>query len=249
MTDIWPLEPLQPASGGPLYLQLKAAIEAAITTGRLRPGQALPAEREIAETAHVSRVTVRKAMDTLVKEGALIRRQGSGTFVAQPVPRMQQPLTWLTSFSEDMRRRGMEPGSRWLERGLFSPSSDETMVLGLTAGMRVARLTRLRTADGMPIALECASLPADILPTPEAVEHSLYQSLTARGFRPVRANQRISAAVLKDEETRLLGVAPGSAALCIQRVAYLETGRAMELTRTLYRGDAYDLVAELAIRP
>lgn len=242
-----PLDQLQIASGGPLYVKLKNMIEQAMADGRLKHGDALPAERDIADAAAISRVTVRKAIDDLVEQGLLVRRRGSGTFVSKPVPRIAQPLTRLTSFSEDMRRRGMMPGSQWLGRGLFPPTSEEMMMLGLSGDARVARLVRLRMADDMPIALERTSLPDDILPEPDAVESSLYESLSSRNIRPVRANERISAVVLKQEEAELLGVPFGSAALSVQRIAYLESGRIMEVTTALYRSDAYDLVAELTI--
>ncbi|MCY1667005.1 GntR family transcriptional regulator [Rhizobium sp. SL86] len=242
-----PLSQLQAVRGGPLYVKLKKMIEQAMSDGRLKHGDALPAERDIADAAAISRVTVRKAIDELVDEGLLVRRRGSGTFVVKPVPRMQQPLTRLTSFSEDMRRRGMVAGSRWLDRGLFHPTPEETMTLGLAGQARVARLVRLRTANDMAIALERTSLPDDILPDPDGVENSLYQALLSRNIRPVRANQRISAVLLKEDETELLGVPPGSAALSVQRIAYLDSGRVMEVSTALYRSDAYDLVAELTI--
>jgi GntR family transcriptional regulator len=245
MGEVLALEGLQTANGGPLYLKLRQAIEEAIQSGRLKHGDALPPERDIAEEAAVSRVTVRKAVDDLVTDGLLVRRHGSGTFVVKPITRMQQPLTQLTSFTEDMRRRGMTASTTWLDRGLFYPSPEEMMTLGLTSYAMVARLTRLRLANDQPIALERTSLPDDILPDPGVVENSLYLILEKSGIRPVRAIQRISACNLSDEETMLLGVPPGSAALSVQRMAYLESGRIMEVSRALYRSDAYDLVAEL----
>lgn len=247
MTNIDIFTQLPSLNGGPLYLKLKKRIEDAILTGGLKHGDALPSERDIADAAMISRVTVRKAIDHLVDDGLLVRRHGSGTFVFKPMPRMQQPLTRLTSFSEDMERRGMVGGSRWLERALCFPTPEETMALGLSGNARVARIRRLRTANDMPIALERTSLADDLLPNPEAIENSLYAYLGQFGIRPVRANQRISAVVLRDDETELLGVPQGSAALSVQRIAYLETGRVMEISRALYRSDAYDLVAELTI--
>lgn len=247
MHEALPLDQLPKMGGGPLYVRLQKLIEQAMSEGRLKHGDALPPERDIADAAAISRVTVRKAVDSLVDQGLLVRRRGSGTFVVKQVPRMQQPLTRLTSFSEDMRRRGMSAGSKWLNRGLFHPTPEETMTLGLSGEARVARLLRLRTANDMPIALETTSLPDDILPDPNLVENSLYQALAAINIQPVRANQRISAVLLKEEETELLGVPPGSAALRVQRIAYLESGRVMEVSTALYRSDAYDLVAELSV--
>ncbi|KAA3511256.1 GntR family transcriptional regulator [Agrobacterium vitis] len=246
-TDVLAFASLQSSRGGPLYIKLKTLIEDAVEAGQLKHGDALPAERDIAEAAGISRVTVRKAIDDLVAEGLLVRRRGAGTFVVKPVKRMQQPLTRLTSFTEDMARRGMVSGSRWLERGLFLPTPEETMALGLSGTARVARLVRLRTASDMPIALERTNLPDDLLPEPSRVENSLYAALGSVGIRPVRANQRISAVILTDDDAKLLGMPPGSAALSVQRIAYLDTGRVMEVSRALYRSDAYDLVAELTI--
>lgn len=238
---------LQSAGAGPLYVKLQHALEAAIHSGRLKGGDALPPERELAEYANISRVTVRKAVDELVRQGKLVRRHGSGTFVAKPVEKVEQPLSRLTSFTEDMARRGLTTRAEWLERGLFTPSPDEMVMLGLAAGGLVARLGRLRIADENPLAIERASISAEFLPDPESVGNSLYAVLEARGVRPVRAIQRISARTIKDQEAELLGVAPGSAGLAIERISYLPSGKVVELTRSLYRGDAYDFVAELTL--
>ena len=116
----------------PLYLKLKRSIEDAVQRGVIRPGDALPSERDIAARADISRVTVRKAVQDLVRAGLLIQRHGSGTFVARPVERVEQSLSLLTSFTEDMARRGMSLRSEWLERGIYAPSPDEMMVLGLS---------------------------------------------------------------------------------------------------------------------
>ncbi|MCM2293218.1 GntR family transcriptional regulator [Allorhizobium sp. BGMRC 0089] len=247
MYDKLALSELQSGKDGPLYIRLRSLLQQAMDAGILKHGEALPAEREIAEIAGISRVTVRRAIDHLVEDGLLVRRRGSGTFVVKQMPRLQQPLTRLTSFTEDMARRGMTGGSRWLERGLFLPTPEETMALGLVSQARVARLVRLRTANDMPIAFERTSLPDDLLPEPSQVENSLYAVLSEAGIRPVRANQRISATVLNDEESEFLGVASGAAALSVQRIAYLDTGRVMEVSRALYRSDVYDLVAELTL--
>jgi GntR family transcriptional regulator len=163
--------------GGPLYLKLKKNIETAIRDGVLKPGDALPSERDIAVLADVSRVTVRKAVQSLVGEGLLHQRHGSGTFVSAPAPRVEQSLSLLTSFTEDMARRGMSLESVFLDRGIYAPAPDETMILGLSAGESVARVARLRIANGAPLAIERAALSAEVLPDPGAVETSLYAVL------------------------------------------------------------------------
>ena len=238
---------VSPQKDAPLYLQLKKGIEQAVSAGVIGPGDALPSERDIAAKAAVSRVTVRKAVQDLVKSGVLVQRHGSGTFVAPRLQRVEQSLSTLTSFSEDMARRGMTVQSAWLERGLFPPSPDEMMKLGLPAGERAARVSRLRSANGTPLAIERASLSASVLPDPDSVGASLYDALERTGNRPVRAVQRISAASLGDADARLLGVPSGAAGLHIERISYLATGKVIEFTRSIYRGDAYDFVVEMRL--
>ena len=232
---------------GPRYLRLTRTIGAAIEAGRLRPGESLPPERELASLTGLSRVTVRRAVQTLVEAGRLVQRRGSGTFVAPRVEKVEQALSLLTSFSEDMARRGKAGRSLWLSRAP-SPSAITSSGDGAcTARDRVARLERVRTADGVPLAIERASLSTAILPDPEVVGSSLYAVLAERGLRPVRAVQRISAASLGAADAGLLGVPAGAATLRIERMSYLPSGRVVEFTRSLYRGDAYDFAAELQV--
>ncbi len=233
---------------GPLYMRLRRVLDEMIANGRLDQGHALPTERDIAEMTGLSRVTVRKAVDDLVKSGQLMRRRGSGTFVASQIGRVEQSLSKLTSFTEDMARRGLVTRSVWLNRGVYSPSPDETMALGLTIDDRVARFERLRIAADTPLAIERAAIASEYMPDPETVTSSLYEALGRRQARPYRATQRISARKVDDEDARLLDIAVGDAVLQIERVSYLASGRAIEFTRSIYRGDAYDFVAELRIQ-
>jgi GntR family transcriptional regulator len=233
--------------GGPLYLQLKRWIEDAVAKGVIKPGDALPSERDLALKVDVSRVTVRKAVQHLVRDGLLVQRHGSGTFVAPQPHRVEQSLSQLTSFTEDMARRGMEVHALWLDRGLYHPSPEETVVLGMSPGDRVARVARLRLTDDQPLAIERAALSADILPDPDAIETSLYAHLDRRGNRPVRAIQRIRAVSVGEADAKLLEVEEGAPVLNIERTSYLASGRVIEFTRSVYRGDTYDFVAELRI--
>ncbi|TIQ00092.1 MAG: GntR family transcriptional regulator, partial [Mesorhizobium sp.] len=171
-------------------LQLRKSIEDAVNRGLIGPGDALPSERDIASKADISRVTVRKAVQDLVKGGILVQRHGSGTFVAPRMERVEQSLSRLTSFTEDMARRGMAVRSAWLDRGLYAPSPDEMMVLGLSSNELVARVARLRIANDTPLAIERAALSASVLPDPAGIGSSLYAALETTGNRPVRAVQR-----------------------------------------------------------
>lgn len=232
---------------GPRYLQLYRHLAAAIAAGRIEAESQLPAERDIAELAGVSRVTVRKAVGQLVSDGLVEQRRGAGSFVRAQGPKLEQSLSSLVSFTENMRARGRASSSVVLDRGLYAPTPDELMSLGLSTGERVSRVERLRSADGVPMALERSSLPADILPHPERVETSLYQVLRKSGCAPTRAVQRVTAINLGRQDAQLLNMAEGAAVLRIDRTGYLATGRPIEFTRGLYRSDIYDFVAELRL--
>jgi GntR family transcriptional regulator len=232
----------------PLYVRLQTLIADAIRQGQFGPGDTLPTERDIAIALGISRVTVRKAMGALVESGVLVQRRGSGTFVAQRPRRVEQPLSVLSSFSDDMRARGLRPSVRWLSRAVSLPTPEEAFALGIKGGERVTRLHRLRLADGEPMALETAVLPESALPDPDSVEQSLYAVLERSGLRPVRALQRLSATNLSARDASHMGVPVGTAALRIERVAYLADDRVIEFTRSYYRGDAYDFLATLTAR-
>ena len=232
-------------TAGPRYVQLRRRLEQGIEEGILPPNSSLPPEREIAELTDLSRVTVRKAIQELVRKGTIEQRQGSGSFVREPVARVEQSLSHLTSFTEDMERSRFETTSTWLKRGIFLPSPYEMLALGLSDNDQVARIYRLRAAGGRPVELELATLPLDILPNPTEVSGSLYAFLVQSGHRPVRAIQKISAINLEAIEASLLDVAEGTAGLRIQRTSYLESGQVAEFTRSFYHGKAYDFVVEL----
>ncbi len=230
------------SSPTPLYLQLAETLRARISSGQVRTGDALPSERELTALTHLSRVTVRRAIDTLLREGMLSRRRGSGTYVA---PRIEQPLSVLAGFTNEMENRGAVPGSLWLERVLTRPTPQEAMTLGLSPDAQIVRVSRVRTADGEPLAIETAAVPAAFLPSPDLIENSLYAALTARGFMPTRGLQRLQATLANPDEAALLCVPVGAAILHIERRTFLANGTAVEFTRSSYRGDRYDFVTEV----
>jgi GntR family transcriptional regulator len=235
------------AGQGPRYEQLYRHLLAAITSGEMAAQSQLPPERELAEIAEVSRVTVRKAVAQLVEDSLLEQRRGAGTFVRAPNPKMEHSLSALMSFTEYMRQRGKTSTSRILQRAIASPSPDEQIALGLPGSETLSRVERLRFADDVPMALERSSLPRDILPDPDMVDVSLYDILRARNVAPTRAVQRITAVNLGGEDARLLNLTDGAAVLRIDRTAYLPSGRPIEFTRGLYRSDIYDFIAELRL--
>jgi GntR family transcriptional regulator len=237
---------LEGQSRAPLYQKLRRALRDAIEDNRLVVDEALPAERDLATEFGVSRITVRKALDALVGEGMLTRRQGAGTFVAPRADaRVEKSFSTLSSFTEDMISRGRSPHSTWLSRAAGQVTPEESLTLSLSPGAAVYRFNRIRYADGAPMALEYSTIPAFAMASPEAVETSLYQALEKTGHRPARALQRLRAVLFTPEQAELLGVAPRDPGLLIERRGFLRDGRVVEVTRSYYRGDAYDFVAEL----
>lgn len=230
---------------GPLYRRVHDALRLAIENSLLKPSDALPPERDLAADFGVSRITIRKALDALVAEGLLIRKQGAGTFVSG---RVEKQFAKLTSFSEDMVSRGRKPRSQWLLRATGTVTPDESLTLGLSPGTPVYRFHRIRFADDQPMAVEYSTIPGFGLPAADAVQDSLYAALNHAGMRPARALQRLRSVLVDGDRAKMLGVEPGAPALYIERRGFLDDGRVIEATQSWYRGDAYDFVAELSAR-
>ena len=234
---------LDSSSPTPLYVQLKTLIRESVKSGAFQVDDALPSERDIAAELDVSRVTVRKAVQGLVRDGLLVQKHGAGTFVAS---RLEQPLSRLTSFTEDMEARGMHVSVVWLERATGVATPEEAMALNLSPGSHVSRLSRIRFANDKALAIERATVPREFLPDPTVVDSSFYEVLGQSGFRPVKALQKLRAELLEPEQARLLGMQTGEAALYIERRSFLPDRRPVEFTRSHYRGDSYDFIAELS---
>ena len=230
------------ASATPLYLQLANKLAAGIHKGVWQPDEALPSERTLSEQMEISRVTARKAIDMLCERGLLTRKQGSGTFIT---PKLEQPLSRLTNFSEELRQRGFVPGSQWLSRETGVAAPEEILSLGLSPNTVVSRLKRLRTADNVVMAIENSTIPAQYLPNPNAVTDSLYGYLEIYGHAPSRALQHIRAVNATLDQAKLAGIKEGAAMLYITRIGFLFNGTAIELTHSYCRSDYYDFVAEL----
>lgn len=231
----------------PMYYQIRSRLLEAIENGQLKAGDRVPSERELTERFGVSRMTARQAVSELETQGYLYRIQGKGTFVA--APKLDQPLVGLTSFSEDMRRRGMVPGARVLAAELQPAGVLVARTLGLNETAQVLRVERLRLADGEPMALETAYVPADRCPglldlTLE--DQSLYAILRAHfGLHLVRAAQRLEAVAANAYEAGVLHVHEGTPLLLLERVSRDEADTPVEYVRSLYRGDRYRFVTEL----
>jgi GntR family transcriptional regulator len=213
-------------------------------------GDAIPSERQLSSDLGFSRLTVRAALDDLVREGLLVRKRGSGTFVSEP--KIAQELT-MTSFTEDMRRRGMVPGSRTLELRTSSAGPWLGRILHVSPSEQIVVVKRLRLADHETMAIETLHVRASLVPGLSAEDleaHSFYELLTERyGLDVVGGLQTIEPTVTNEEESEALGVPLHSPAFLFERTTRSRAGEIVEYVRSLYRGDRYRLVTELSRDP
>jgi GntR family transcriptional regulator len=213
----------------------------------LEVGEAIPSERQLGLDLGVSRLTVRAALDELVREGYLVRRRGAGTFVAQP--KVQKGGIDITSFSDDMRARGLTPGSRTLELRAIPAGARLGRILHVSPSEPVIAVKRLRLADGDPMAIELLHVRESLVPgltARDLEQHSFYELLATRFEIPiVGGTQTVEPTVTNEEESFVLGVPLHSPALLFERVTRAADGDVVEYTSSTYRGDRYRLVTEI----
>jgi len=238
-----PKAEVDPTSPVPKYFQLREILLDQIER-ELGVDAPIPSERELSQRHGLSRMTARQAVDHLVTEGRLYRVPGKGTFVARP--KIEMPLR-LTSFTEDMRARGHEPGARDLARRTVPAPVTVARRLGIEPQTPVHVLERLRIADGIPMAIERSHLPAGLAPDllTETLDGSLYAVLQNRyGLVLDSGDQIIGAGIADSGDAGLLDLPPGSAVLLLERRSYA-AGRAVEYVVSTYRADRYQLHAAL----
>ena len=196
----------------------------------------------------MSRLTVRAALDELVREGYLVRRRGAGTFVAEP--KVAKGID-IASFSDDMRARGLTPASRTIELRTIPAGARLGRILHVSPSEPVVAVKRLRLADGEPMAIELLHVRSSLVPGLTATdleENSFYDLLASRwDVAIVGGTQTVEPTVTNDEESAALGVPLHSPALLFERVTRATTGDVVEYTSSTYRGDRYRLVTEIGV--
>ncbi|WP_368506103.1 GntR family transcriptional regulator [Alkalihalophilus sp. As8PL] len=230
----------------PIYSQIEECIKGQIMNGELNPGDVLPPEREYSEQFDVSRMTIRQAINNLVNEGLIYRKKGSGTYVAEK--KFEQPLQGLTSFTEDMKARGLTPSSKLLKFELIPASAKIAATLQIAEYTPVYEIKRIRLADNIPMALETCYISANLIKglTEEIINQSLYQYIEEK-LRLVigEATQVIESALANDAEVELLHINKGDSILLIERCTYLKNGTPFEIVRSSYRADRYRFTSQL----
>lgn len=209
-------------------------------------GESIPSERQLGIDLSVSRLTVRAALDELVREGYLVRRRGAGTFVAEP--KVAKGID-INSFSDDMRARGMLPASRTLDLRVIPAGARMGRILHVSPAEPVVAVKRLRLADGEPMAIELLHVRQSLVPGMSAgdlEENSFYDLLAERyAVEIVGGTQTVEPTVTNEEESEALTVPLHSPALLFERVTRSASGDIVEFTSSTYRGDRYRLVTEL----
>ncbi|MCK4392207.1 GntR family transcriptional regulator [Candidatus Bipolaricaulota bacterium] len=227
----------------PLYHQLRELLLEKIKSGEWTPGTCLPTEDEFCEMYQISKTTVRQALNSLAIEGWLRRKQGRGTYVAEP--RIEQGPMELTSFSEEMRQRGLRPASKILELKEIPATSKIAKELELGESESVFMIKRLRLANDEPMGIQTAYLPAALLPglLDEDLSGSLYQVLEEKyGIIPASAIEMHYATLLDGHEAELLGMSSsGSVGLVAKRRTFSQDGRPIEFVSSVMRGDRYQI--------
>jgi GntR family transcriptional regulator len=230
----------------PVFRQISDALRAQIETGSLRQGDVIPSENELSTSLHVSRMTVRAAIDALAKEGMVVRQRGRGTVVARrPVMRTANVIGFM-SFTEEMRARGLSASSRVLDFSDKMADSAVAAQLNLPLGGHVLHLERIRLANDEPMAIERCYLPYDRFPDLlkfDFEKHSLYKVLEAEyGVKPGMCEETVEALLLDPTDARLLGVKRGAPALRIQRITQDVRGNLIEAEQSTFRADRYRMV-------
>jgi GntR family transcriptional regulator len=226
--------------GVTVHGQIEDWLSDAIATGQIAPGDRLPTEQDLSAWLGVSRMTLRHALAELAQRGLVTRTVGrsGGTFVAEP--KVEQDLTVLAGFSEQLRRHGLVAGARVLAAAEIPASPAAAAALDISAGDPVYEVRRLRLAGGLPILIEHSLFPAALCPgmLDLRLDGSLYELLEEKyGQRPHRAKESLEPVSAGVREAEALGVAEGAPLMLVERTAYAQSGLPLEFARDLFRGD------------
>lgn len=229
-----------PGDDRPAHLRIEEWLAGLIDSGALAPDDRLPAEVEMAATLGVSRMTLRQALGSLGAKGLLVRKRGrwGGTFIARPT--IEYDLSGLPGLVERMRRARAGAEATVVESATGAPSPAARASLRLDPGEQVYRVVRVRSANGVPVALEEASVPADVLPGPPA--GPLHALLSGHGHAPLSATEVLEPVTATAEQAALLDVPVGAPLLLVSRTAYDAGGRPVEHSADLLRPDRTRIV-------
>lgn len=224
----------------PLYTQISQHLEAMIERGELKPGDRIPAEEELAEAFDVSRPTINKAINFLLRKSVLVRERGRGTYVRRSDVKLTL-MHELASLHDAMKRNGTSFHTIILDQRIMLAPATVASELDLKSGKKVVFLSRLRYVEGEPMLISDSYLPADRFPGLEKRElqdGSLYDTLEFAFGNPIEKTERKARAVRAlDREARLFHVPIGEPLMQLEGIAFAASGAKVEYFRTLIRGD------------
>ncbi|PYX58205.1 MAG: GntR family transcriptional regulator [Acidobacteria bacterium] len=243
----WEFAPLDKGSFTPMYFQIQTQLLKMIQSGRLRPGDAMPSEDELSRECGVSRMTARHALQSLKSQGFASRHKGQGTFVSQP--RVEKDIMHLSGFTAEMRALGLHPSSQVLSAEMTPASAEVASHLRIEVEAPVFQLRRLRSADGLPVAVEEVWISREQFPGLDKIDFSsvsLYRTLREQyNIRVSRADEVLEARSATGREAELLGIPRRSSVLVISRTLWSTDGKPVEAAHSVYRGDRYRAVLSI----
>ncbi len=234
----------------PLHAQVEELLLRGIADGELPSGSQLPSEEDLVERYAVSRTTIRTAVQNLIARGLVEIRRGKGTYVTQPI--IVQELTELTGFVEDMQALGRAPTAQVLDRRIVAASETVARQLALQRGSAVARIQRVRLADGVPLSFDETYLPRDLgekIMADDLETQPIFALLEQKYATPLlEAEYRLAAVASHGTVARALGMDPGSPIFLIERTTFSNSHRPVDYERLYYRGDHIRFVTRLMRR-
>jgi len=239
-------ELLEKIDGIPVFVQVREKLREEVLSGKYKPGSQLPSEDELASQFSISRITLRRSIEDLVKEGLIYRRHGQGTFVAHK--RIDRDHSRLTSFFEEEMNKGRQPAQVILERTEIDASHKVAKELDLKDGEAVYHIKVLQLSNDEPVTLMDAYVPRSIYPdllSKNLNIRSIWRIIEESGFTVKWAVQRIEACIADEDCARILKIEPGDPILYKERIVYTDSGTPVEYIECFNRGDLVTVTSVL----
>jgi GntR family transcriptional regulator len=238
--------PVDRQSSTPLKIQAKKEIQKLILSGELQPGEKLPSERNLQTELDISRTTLRAVLDELQREGMIYSHPGKGRYIAKTI--LDQQLTHLTGFSQDMQKKGIKPRAKVILQGVEAAQPHLASQLQISPGSNIFKLNRLRFAEKNPVAIEETHIPLSVCPEIVSVDFSqasLYEFLTTQGLRPASAHQVMTAEIATAEEADFLSISYPGSVMRMKRTTFLSNGKPIEFVQSAYSGADFQFTLSL----
>jgi GntR family transcriptional regulator len=238
--------PVDRQSSTPLKIQAKKEIQKLILSGELQPGEKLPSERNLQTELDISRTTLRAVLDELQREGMIYSHPGKGRYIAKTI--LDQQLTHLTGFSQDMLKKGIQPTAKVILQGVEAAQPHLASQLQISPGSNIFKLKRLRFAEKNPVAIEETHITLSLCPeivNVDFTQASLYDFLSKQGLQPTSAHQVMTAEIATVEEADLLTISYPGSVMRMRRTTFLSNGKPIEFVQSAYSGADFQFTLSL----